>query len=111
MLHVGCLKVELIFLLPLAIQLVSKANAIDEKHLQNFHITPIHYAHLLTGLCGHCKAEIQVHMAENIFLSVLTLFDPLATSLSLGIFLIMHGSAIARRGLTISVMTLWAEFH
>lgn len=57
-----------------------------------------------------CKAEMPVHTAENIFLSVLTLFDPPVTSLNLGIFLIMHGSAIAHRGLTMSVMTLWAEF-
>ena len=57
-----------------------------------------------------CSADVPVHMAENIFLSMLTVFDPLVTSLDLGIFFIMHGSAIAHRGLTMSVMTLWAEF-
>lgn len=51
-----------------------------------------------------------VHTARNIFLSELTLFDPLVTSLNLGIFLIMHDSAMAHGGLTNSVMTLWAEF-
>lgn len=97
------------FLLLLAIQLVSKANAIDEKHELNFHITQIHYAHSKRNMVLGpllCKAEIPVHTADNIFLSVLTLFDPLVTSLNLGIFLIMHGSAIAHRGLTMSVMTL-----
>lgn len=44
------------------------------------------------------------------FLSELTLFDPVVTPLNLGIFLIMHGSAMAHGGLTNSVMTLWAEF-
>ncbi len=97
------------FLLILAIQLVSKANAIDEKHEVNFHITQIHYAHSQRNMLPGpvlCKTEIPVHTADNIFISVLTLFDSLVTSLKLGIFLIMHGSAIAHRGLTMSVMTL-----
>lgn len=71
-----------------------------------------HYSNTLCSLADEhaSEAEILVHALENIFLSVLTLFDPLVTSLNLGIFLIMHGSAIAHRGLTMSIMTLWAEF-
>lgn len=73
-------------------------------------MTQIHNAQLQMNILLRpllCKAE---HTAENIFLSVLTLVDPLVTSLHLDIFLITHGGAIVHRGLTMNVMTLWAEF-
>ncbi len=100
------------FLSLLAVQLVSKANAIDEKPSLNFHLTEIQSAHWQTNLLLRpllCEKN-RMQTTERIFLSVLTPFDLLVNSQNLGILLIMHGGAIAHRRLTTSLMTLWAKF-